>query len=271
VRRLSVETGSNSTTNDPDGQPEERRHWLSRILRFGLRATPRRHRFRVALSCARQLAPLVQRTAYYRQQRKSLVDGPIDITLYLILAGLTRNGIAFAPRLRVSGFELFEAAVRLRRGVLLISGHNVFGFTILGYMAERGYKACQVSYTPDPHNLLAPDVAAPTITPGRSYLLEIRDRFRNGEVIGAMIDRAEAVGSRTFPIATAGGTLHLADALIEVAAHARASVIFLRASVGNDAIDIELSAPGSSTGDARSVARDFAQFLQGHIQRNAAP
>ena len=240
------------------------------MLRLVLRLVPRRHRFWAALHCARLLTPVISRTSYYRSRRKSIVDSPFEISLYLILGGLTREGIGYEPWLRITGFDLFEAEVKAGRGVLLISGHNVFGFAILNYMAERGYKASLISYAPDPHRLLAPGVATEVIAPNRSYLLQIRNRFRNGEVVGAMIDRSEAVGDRTFPVATAGGTLHLADALIEVAAHAKAGVVFLRASVDKDTINIELTRPERPGGDARSIAQDFARFLQSHIQRNAS-
>lgn len=248
------------------------------MLRLMLRLVPRRHRFSAALVCARLLTPVISRTAYCRSRRKSIVDSPLEISLYLILAGLTREGISYEPCLRITGFDLFEAKVKAGRGVLLISGHNVFGFAILNYLAERGYKASLVSYTPDPHRLLAPGVPTEVIAPNRSYLLQIRNRFRNGEVVGAMIDRSEAVGDRTFPVATAGGTVHLADALIEVATHAKAGIIFLRASVEEGAIEIELTRPRLPEGDAKSdiksdaksIARDFAQFLQSHILRNTS-
>jgi hypothetical protein len=260
--------GKEATTSgiaQPDSS-RQRRYWHSRALRFAIRVIPRSWRFRTALLCARMVPPLIRRTMPYRQRRKSIVDGPVEIALYIILAGLTRDGIAFDPRLRVVDFELFEAAVRRRKGVLLISGHGALGFAFLGYLAERGYQASVVSYYPDSHHLLAPKVPVPTVSPGRSYLFEVRERFRRGEVVGAMIDRAEAIEGRTVPVETHEGTLHVADALIQVAENAGAEVIFLRSWVESSAIAIELASPSQSPErNAKSIARDFAQFIQHHV------
>src|SRR6202011_4253179 len=98
---------------------------------------------------ARILAPLIRMTELYRQRRKFIVDGSVEIGLDLILAGLTRNGIDFEPRLRVFNFELVEAAVKSGRGVLVISAHGVLGLAFLRYLAERGYEASVVSPFPN--------------------------------------------------------------------------------------------------------------------------
>jgi lauroyl/myristoyl acyltransferase len=263
-----MELKSNSETAGPSGSPRDRRYRLSRILRSALRAIPLRYRFRSALWAARMLVPVIRRTALYRERRKSIVDGSVEIALYIILAGLTRDGTEFEPRLRITGFELFEAALRSGKGVLVISAHGMLGLAFWRYLVERGHQASIVS--PAPHYFLGRRVPIPIISPGRTYLFEIRERFRKGEVIGAMIDRARAKRARTFTVETRDGTVHLANALVQVAANATAEVIFLRSWVESGAIAIELAAPSPTPErDADSITRDFAQFIQRHVSTRA--
>lgn len=274
VVRLSAKRGSNNKTATDNiavrASSGTRRYWSSGMLRFALRGVPRSWRFQAALWSARLLAPVIRTTAPYRERRTMLIDGPVEIALYLILAGLVRHGIDFELRLRVLNFERFEAAVRSGRGVLLISPHGVFGLAFLRYLDERGYHASVVSPFAKPDYPLAPKVPVQVITPGRSFLFEVRERFRKGEVVGAMIDRAEAVEGHTFPVEVRDGTLHLASALIHVAENAAAEVIFLRSWVEDNAIVIELASPSSSPkGGAESIARDFAQFIQRHVSTGA--
>jgi lauroyl/myristoyl acyltransferase len=266
-----MESITNNETSGRADPAQARRYWYSRMLGLALRCVPRAYRFQGAVWSARLAGPAIRATALYREQRKKLIDGPLEIALDLILSVLTRDGIDFELRLRVSNFNLFEAAVRSKTGVLLISPHAVLGVSFLKYLHERGYQVCVVSPLPDPHRFLVPNVPIELVSPGRTYLFEVRERLRKGEIVGAMIDRATAIERRTFPVETVNGTLHLAGALLEVAQNAGAQVVFFRSWVEGNAIAIELSSPSpASERTADSIARDFARFIQRHVSSRRA-
>jgi lauroyl/myristoyl acyltransferase len=263
-----VEPVADSQTAQRGVEPAGKRRWYSRILGLILRCVPPGHRFQAAIWSARLAGPAIRATAMYREQGRKLIDSPLEIALGMILSALTRDGIGFELRFRVSNFDLFEAAAGSGTGVLLISPHAVFGFSFLKYLHERGYQVCVVSPSPDPHRFLAPNVPIQLVTPGRTYLFDVRERLRKGEIVGAMIDRAKPIEGRTFPVETGDGTLHLAGALPEVAQNAGAQVVFFRSWVEGNAIAIELSSPSPAPErNAESIVRDFAQFIQRHVSR----
>jgi hypothetical protein len=238
-----------------------------RALGASMRAVPRACRFRVAIAFARMLAPLVRRTAMVRARQAAIVvDGPGEIVLYAILDAMTRSGIEFDVRVRIRGLDVLAAAVGHRAGVLIVTPHTMLATAVHRQLTDLGYHIRGV--LPGPRYLLGTKIPLPMIELGRTCLLEIRERLRCGEIVAVMIDRKQP-SARTMRVETEAGVVHLAGAMIEVAAYVSAPVVFLRAWIEGSSVTAELKSPAcASASDADCIVGEFAAFVRQHARRD---
>jgi len=98
-------------------------------------------------------------------------------------------------------------------------------------------------------------------------LLEARTHFRQGHLVGTMIDRADPERcNQNFP--GPNGTLRFSSALVRVAIRCDARIIFIAGRLpGGSEIVITLDEPCSST-TADDVLRSFVGFLERATKMN---
>lgn len=96
------------------------------------RVLPRKQRYGAARRIAAAIAPLVKRSPYF-QRRPSLLDGPGEEALRIILRAMTRARVLFDPRYEVIGRELVA-----NRPVLIISAHFLLNIHMSRMIQDEG-------------------------------------------------------------------------------------------------------------------------------------
>jgi hypothetical protein len=99
------------------------------------------------------------------------------------------------------------------------------------------------------------------LLPSPRLLLEVRKHLREGQLVGAMIDRAESE-RRNQVFNTGKRELRISSALVQLAIRCQARIIFMAARLGSQSeIVISFAAPTPSM-HADDVLVSFANFLQ---------
>jgi hypothetical protein len=112
-------------------------------------------------------------------------------------------------------------------------------------------------------------VTARTVQPSPTFLVKTRSRLRGGDVVCAMPDRAEHHGARTVEIATAGGRVVVAPALMHVAARCGARVIFTEVHAeGRAALAGTVYAP-EATSSGGAIAEEFMEFVRARAEERS--
>lgn len=230
-----------------------------------LAAVPARHRFSVALGAARIAARLLPR------RRLDLLRSPVeagrDAVAGQVLRALRKRGIDHAVRVRVDGMRELDEAVAAGRGVLLAGPHTRLTIPALYHLYERGYDLAVVTWVPVPPPERFP--VLPQIHRSPFLLVAVREALREGRTVFAMIDRAEPLPGLTTPVEAAGGTLHVADALLRLSARCGARTLFVASRVEGGGIRCTIRAPRSTAGEADEASvESFAMFIQEFAARS---
>lgn len=235
-----------------------------------MRLVPRRYRFGAAFTIARAVVPLFRRTDAYREQEMIGFDGPHEIALHFILNALTRKGTRFDPVIAVKGYEEFERAYAVGKGVLVIGPHAALTLLMIRHFYDHGLDPVVVS--PDPHMRVGgTSVTVRTIQPSPMFLVKTRNRLRCGEIVCAMPDRAEHHGARTVEFATDNGRVIVAPALIQVAARCGAAIVFTEVHVEGNGLTGTITAPSlTSDGVADAILKDFMEFIRERAEAHHA-
>jgi len=232
-----------------------------------MRLMPLRYRFAAALIIARAAVPLFRMTDAYRVQELIGFDSPHEIALHFILNALTRNGARFNPVVNVKGFEEFERAYRVGKGVLVIGPHAALTLLMIRFFYDRGLDPVVIS--PDPRMRVGgTNVTVRTVQPSPMFLVKTRSRLRRGELVCAMPDRAEHHGTRTVEFATDKGRVIVAPALMQVAARCGAEVVFTEVHAEGHALVGRLIVPSAGAGE--DITKEFMEFVRSSIRARSA-
>lgn len=255
-----------SKVGDRPGHQKKFFHAAELCFATAMRLVPLRYRFDAAFKIARAVVPLFRRTDAYREQEMIGFDGPHEIALHFILNALTRKGTRFDPVIAVKGYEEFERAYALGKGVLVIGPHAALTLLMIRHFYDRGLDPVVVS--PDPQMRVGGTiVAARTIQPSPMFLVKTRNRLRCGELVCAMPDRAEHHGARTVEFGTVKGRVIVAPALMQVAARCGAVVVFTEVHVEGHELASTITAPSpTSDGLAEEILKDFMEFIRARAE-----
>lgn len=225
-----------------------------------MQVVPRQYRFDSALALAKATVPLLKRTEAYREQHRKRFHIPREVTLHLILNALTKNGTVFDPRFAVNGYEHLQQAQASGKGILLIGHHAALTVLMIRFLYHNGFDPIVV--TPDPgFRVSGTRVTARTVRPSRMFLVQVRSRLERGELVCAMLDRAEHHGRRTIEFSTAAGRVIFAPAMIDVAARSGAQVLFTETHLDGNRLSASIAAP-SSGNTATAITDDFIAFVK---------
>lgn len=253
-------------------EPDRRQH-LIRAAEFCFAAAlwlvPRRFRFGAVLTLTSAVLPLLRRTGAYRVQAEMGFDGPREIALHFMLNALTRNGTRFDPVIDVKGYEEFERAYAVGRGVLVVGPHAALTLLMIRHFYDHGLDPVVVS--PDPRMRVGGTaLTVRTVQPSPTFLVKTRSRLRVGDVVCAMPDRAEHHGERTVEFATARGRVIVAPALMHVAARCGARVIFTEVHAeGRATLAGTICAP-EATSSGEAIAEEFMEFVRARAEERSA-
>lgn len=235
-----------------------------------MRLIPRRRRFGVAALIARAAAPLVRRTAAYRNQQTCNVDGVREIALHLVINTLTKNGTEFDPVLTVRGIEGLKRALASGAGVLMLSPHTALSLLMVRVFHDAGLDPVVVAV--DPRMRVGGTLtAAQVVQPSPTFLVTLRSKLRGGKLVLAMPDRGEHREGRTVEFHTANGRVIVATALMQLAARCEAKVGFFEVHVEEGGVVANIVAPApAAAGSAQSITGDFIEFVRAHVDSRSA-
>ncbi len=232
-------------------------------FRVMLRAVPRRSRFAAALALARMMAPVAPRTRLLQSRRA--LESTRDVVFVQLLAVLNRYRVPYDPVVSVEGIGWLNEAVAAGRGVLLVGPHTrVTQVATIRYLHDSGYPLSAVTLGEfDPP--AGKRSAIPQIPHSPHFLLAVREALNEGRTVFAMIDRSVPLPS-TLPVETRGGTVHVADALLRLAARCGARVVFVASRTERGRVSCTLEAPPPD-GTSDDYMRAFARFIQDFARR----
>jgi lauroyl/myristoyl acyltransferase len=240
-------------------------HFAGAGFAGAMRLVPRRYRFRVAMLAARAAEPFLQRTAPFRLQQKSGVDGPREIAAYVVLRILTRHGTEFDPDIDVRGWDELVRAYNDGRGVLVAVPHMALMQFLLRLSHDRGLSMLGITAEREP--IYGTRVAAPTMAPSPTFLVTARNRLRRGGFVSAMLDRGEHQPLRTVEVQTDNGSVIVAPALLRIAAACGAQVLFMEMHV--DGRRLAGTIVPAASDSVEGLTREFAEFVRAHVAARA--
>jgi lauroyl/myristoyl acyltransferase len=194
-------------------------------------------------------------------------DSPSEIALHFVLNALTRKGTQFDPTITVKGYEEFERAYAAGKGVLVIGPHAALTLLMIRFFFDRGLDPVVIS--PDPRMRVGGTTdTARTVQPSPTFLVKTMNRLRRGELVCAMPDRAEHHADRTVEFATANGRVIVAPALMQVAAHCGAKVIFTEVHVEGRGLVGTIASTSADAAD--TIIKDFMEFVRARAEARSA-
>lgn len=232
----------------------------------GMRLVPRSWRFGVSLFIAGASLPLFRLTNEYQDQRLKGFDNSREIALHFVLNALSKNGTQFHIPITLRGYEQLESALASGRGVLVMGPHAALTVLMVRLFHDRGLNPIVV--TPDARMPISgTSFTARTLLPSPTFLVKIMNALRRGEMVCAMPDRAEHHGERTLEFTTVNGHVIVSPALMRVAAHSEAKVIFTEVHLDGSALVATLaSASEGPAGANETITKDFIEFVRARAE-----
>ncbi len=232
----------------------------------GMRLVPRRWRFGASMLIAGASLPLFRLTNEYREQRLKGFDNSREIALHFVLNALSKNGTQFHIPLTLRGYDELERALASGKGVLVMGPHAALTVLMVRLFHDRGLNPLVV--TPDSRmRISGTSLAARTLLPSPTFLVKIMNALRRGDMVCAMPDRAEHHGERTLEFTTVTGRVIVSPALMRVAAHSGAKVIFTEVHLEGRALVATLASASTGPDGANdTITKDFIEFVRARAE-----
>jgi hypothetical protein len=227
------------------------------LVALALRTVPRRFRFRAAVVVARWLEPLIARTNAWETRRRLGTDTLREASLELVLMMLTRHGTEFDPIQHIEGAEHVSET---GGATVVLSAHTMLSALVMRYFADRGSRLFVIAADPD---LRIPGTRLPAsvLLPSPMLLVQVRRLFRERQTVAAMIDRGDPE-RRNAIYHTSTGPMRISDALLRLALHHHARVLFLATRMdATSQIVMRFAAPSPQSTTVPEILGDFVRFF----------
>jgi hypothetical protein len=215
-------------------------------------------RYPVARRIALALAPLLRRSPLYGR-RASLLDGPREETLRMVLRTMTRAQVAFDPEVlwKGSAFDFDQAA-------LFVGGHYLLNITMSRRFHDAGKRLALVVAAPrEPVYYFGTPAPIENIYGGTQMFVQIRNKLREGASIFFTIEDAEQRDGYAA-CETVAGTRYVSRAALQFALRVGAPLIFAATYLDAEGrITVTLEKP--RTTDAEGLTAEYRDFLRRHV------
>lgn len=218
------------------------------------RLLPRSMRFGAARRIALAMAPLLRRSAYYAR-RPSLLDGPREEALRMVLRTMTRAGVEFDVDLDVRGRELLP-----EEGVLVVSGHFLLNVMMTRWIHDAGrHFVAGLGGPREPMFVAGTRVPLDHVFSGPQVFLQLRKKLAAGAV--AFITIEVAVEQEGWvAVDTVVGRRYVSPATFAYAARTGTPVLFAATHLDEGGrLVVAYERPGSN--DPQGMTREFCGFL----------
>lgn len=211
---------------------------------------------------ARASLPLFRLTNEYREQRLKGFDNSREIALHFVLNALSKNGTQFHIPITLKGSDELDRALASGKGVMVMAPHAALTVLMVRLFHDRGLNPLVI--TPDSRmRISGTRFIARTMQASPTFLVKIMNALRRGEMVCTMPDRAEHHGDKTVEFTTINGRVIVAPALMRIAAHAGARVIFTEVHLeGRTLVATIASASTGPAGAKDTITKDFIEFVR---------
>jgi hypothetical protein len=220
------------------------------------RILPRRRRFGVALRIALLLAPLLRRSRYY-QRRPSLLDGPREEALRIVLRTMTRARVQFDPELRFKGRELVEEGP-----LLIVSGHFLLNILSMRWTFDAGRTVIAALGGPrEPMYYPGTTVPLDILYAGPQMFVQLRNSIAARAATFITIE--VPVPHDWFVAHTVVGRRYISPATFAFAERTATPVVFV-ATYLDDAGRVTATYERPRSSEAGPMTAEFGEFLARH-------
>ena len=230
---------------------------IETLVAATFRLVPQRRRFAVAMRLSAPIAACLDALV----QRPRRLTSAREYTLGFILGALDANRVLYdLPQAAESVQRLGETAART--GALLVSTHANAGLSrlILSQTDSAGIRLTVISAAAG-FPIAGSGRSSPTITPEGTFLVNVRNRWKHGEVIASMVDTTPRSGDRSVP---ERGSFAIADPIVRLAARCGVPVFSITARIGEERVIIDLTELHSHPDEDELVA-ELARSLSGEL------
>jgi len=216
------------------------------------------------------MRPLIARTAAFEARLELKTDRIEETSLDLILTELTRRGVTFDPLIEIDGIEHDPQP---GDGPLLIAGaHMMLNTLYARHLYDRGVPFGGITSEPGMCHR-GTTVPSDVILPSRDLLMNVRRRLLRRGIVSGLLDR-DIAERRTTEFETVQGTLIVSQALLQVALHVGARIVFFGSRMrDDDTVLITLRRAETTTldGVTAELARFVNQVMTGPTTRTSHP
>jgi hypothetical protein len=222
------------------------------------RILPKRLRFPTAVRIARLIAPLLHRSRYY-QRRPSLLDGPREEALRVVLRTMTRARVEYRPEVRFQGRELVPDGP-----VMILSGHFLLNVLTTRWIADAGRRLTAGLGGPrEPMYYAGTTVPLDIAYAGSQMFVQMRRKIAAGDVLFLTIE-VPVPHPEWLAVDTAAGRRYVSPATFAFAERTGTPVVFLATYLDADGHPQGVYERPRST-DAEAMAAEFCEFLRRHV------
>lgn len=223
------------------------------------RILPRRKRFAVASRIAMMIAPWLRRSSYY-DRRPSLLDGPREESLRMMLRCMTRARVEFDPTVIVHGRE------HLQDGALIVvSGHFLLNVTLSRVLYDAGRLLTMVLGMPrEPIYYFGTTKPISFRYSAPQLFLQLRTFLAREEVVFITVEQTIRQDAEWIEVETSEGMRYVSPAAFAFAAKTGIPLVFSATHVDEQGrIHLTIEKPLSR--EPAEMAAEFCDFLKKRV------
>ena len=221
------------------------------------RILPRKRRFAVAQRIALLIAPVVRRSSYF-PRRPSLLDGPREETLRMLLRSMTRARVEFVPDVEVRGYEHVAG-----RPVLIVTGHFLLNITMSRLIMDSGRRMFFSLAGPREPMYYHGTIVPLDVLYASPYLLfQLSQTLADGHV-GSLAVEAEDPHDDWIVVETVAGPRYVSPAIFTFASRTGMPLVFGATYLNRERrLTVTYEVPREK--DGAELTAEFCRFLQKH-------
>lgn len=222
------------------------------------RILPRKQRFAAARRIALLIAPLLRRSSYF-PRRPSLLDGPREEALRMLLRSMTRARVEFVPDVEVRGYEHVSD-----RPVLIVSGHFLLNVTMSRLIMNSGRRFFGSLAGPrEPMYYHGTTVPLDVLYVGPHIFFQLRRTLKDGNIGFVTVEVVDDPHDDWITVETVVGRRYVSPAVFSFASRTGTPLVF-GATYLNPAGRLTVTYEVPREKSAEGLRDEFCRFLQKH-------
>ena len=244
--------------------------FAARVAAGCLSALPRRARFTVLVQAARLLRPAFDRANLGRWHRTHRTSSAADTALFAVCELLDRRRTLYDPRFLVIGEDALATALKRRRGLVLLTVHGLLSNLLIRfYVADRRLAPTMVAVSNQTSFVGGTGGRPDVLVPSPNFLVQLRTRLRNGEVVFAMVDRSPD-HPRALHFNTPHGPITITDSMLRLAVRLDAPVLFTTCHLHRGRVVLRIEDVAAPSGELDDLTAALVAAIAADMERVAS-